>query len=139
MRFERVNYALKMLNHVQNYALIVIKNSHFPFIIHTFSQIFSVKKFRTKKKSSFGFVHILTDFSIYNTHIGTLKHIITNLTIVSTHYAPKLCTKNANYVPKLCAKIQNYAHKLCIMRQKPNYALKSQLHVFLCVCIILGN
>ena len=40
----------------------------------------------------------------------TLKHIITNLTFVSTHYALKLCAKTQIMCP-------NYAPKLCVMRQ----------------------
>ena len=35
-----------------------------------------------------------------------------------------------NYAPKTIITRPNYAPKLCVMRQKPNYALKSKLRVF---------
>ena len=80
---------VKLLNCAQKYALIVIKNSHFALILRSFRRLFSLKKLRTKKRSLL-FEYVLIDFSTHNIHIGTLKHIISNLTIVSTHYAPKL-------------------------------------------------
>ena len=80
----------KISNYAQNYALIVIKSRHFSFISCSFSRRY---KGLGLKKSSLTFVNFLIDFSKHNKHIGTLKHVTTNLAIVNTHYAPKLCTK----------------------------------------------
>ena len=111
-----------MSNYVQNYALVVMKNILFSFILHKFRCLFSLKRLRTKKGPHLLFVYVLTDLSTHNIHIGRLKHIITNLTIESTHYVLKSYTKNTNYGPKLGAKLQ-------IMRLIVCYAPKAKLCV----------
>ena len=61
---------------------------------------------------------------MHNTHIKTLKLINSNLTIVCTHYTPKLYAKNTimrlnnTLKYKLSAYIMHYA-------PKQNYALES--------------
>ena len=125
----RVNYVWKISNYAQNYAPIVIKSSHFSFILRSFCRLFSLKRLRTEKKVlTYSCVLVLIDFSTHNIHIGTLKHIITNWTIVNIHNAPKLCAKTRIMRPnqalkyKLCHKIMRNAPKakLCTKERSHN-------------------
>ena len=60
-------------------------------------------------------------FRLTSINIGILKPLITNLTIVSTHYMPELCAKTQimrpNYMLKykLCTKIMHDV--LCVKSQ----------------------
>ena len=80
------------------------------------------KKDEDKKKVLTHFVHVLTDFNTLNTYIGTLKHIIINLTRIRTHYAPKLFAKDKH---KLC--VQLLCAKILIMRLIMRYAPQAKL------------
>ena len=59
-------------------ANILIKSRYFSLILCAFCRLFSLKKLRTKKKSSLTFVHVLIDFSTHNILIGKLKYFNTH-------------------------------------------------------------
>ena len=128
MHFEQGKLSVKNFELCAKLCACRNKSSHFLFILCTFRPLFSLKRLSVKK--SLHLFHFLTNFSLHNTHIETLKlktlkQIITNLIMISTHYAPKLCAKNTNYAPKLY-----------VVHQKPNYALKCYLRVFLRIRVI---